>query len=70
MIDEKYWTAYELDGILQKESSTGVPMVLPIWHNVTADDVEKYSYSIANQSALNTAINTLDEIVENMKKML
>lgn len=67
---EKYWTAYEVDGILQKESSTGAPMVLPIWHNVTADAVQKYSYSIANRSAMNTAVNTIDEIVENMKKIL
>lgn len=67
---EKYWTSYELDGILQKEGSTGRQMILPIWHNVTADQVQKYSYSISLRNALNTGINTMEDIVENLKKLL
>lgn len=67
---EKYWTNYELDGILNKESSTGNQMILPIWHNVTADQVKKYSYSLAGKLALNSAINTIDDIVENVKKLI
>jgi hypothetical protein len=67
---EKYWTNYELDGILNIESSTGNQMILPIWHNVTADQVKKYSYSLAGKLALNSAINTIDDIVENVKKLI
>lgn len=67
---EKYWTNYELDGILDKESSTETQMILPIWHNVTADQVKKYSHSLSNMLALNTALNTIDDIVENVKKIL
>ncbi|ELK44159.1 toll/interleukin-1 receptor domain-containing protein [Halobacillus sp. BAB-2008] len=67
---EKYWTNYELDGILSKEGATKSQIILPIWHNVTADQVQKYSLSLSNKLALNTGINTIDEIVENVKKLL
>ncbi len=45
-------------------------MLLPIWHNITADEMKNYSYSLSNKLALNTALNTKDEIVENVKKVL
>ncbi|MFE4525330.1 TIR domain-containing protein [Cytobacillus firmus] len=67
---EKYWTNYELDGILSKESATGKQMILPIWHNVTADQVKKYSYPLAGKLALNSAVNTIDDIVEGVKKLV
>lgn len=58
----KHWTNYELDGLLEKESS-GEGAVLPIWHKVTKDEVAARSPSLANRLALNTAIVTVDEIV-------
>lgn len=67
---EKYWTGYELDGILNKESATGRHMVLPLWHNVTKDEIDKKSPSLSNRLALDTRINSLDEIVENFKSLL
>lgn len=67
---EKYWTNYELDGILDKESSTGTQMILPIWHNITADQVKKYSHSLSTKLALNTALNTIDDIVERVERIL
>ncbi|OIJ14882.1 hypothetical protein BKP35_05455 [Anaerobacillus arseniciselenatis] len=67
---EKYWTNYELDGILNKESTTRTQMILPIWHNVTADEVKKYSYSLAGKLALNTAVNTIDDIVDKVNALI
>ncbi|GAB5347816.1 hypothetical protein TMRO357_00744 [Alteriqipengyuania sp. 357] len=64
---KKQWTNYELDGLLQKESS-GSGAVLPIWHKVTKDEVESFSPSLANRLALNTAIVTVDEIVDELKR--
>ena len=61
---EKYWTQYELDGFLKKESSMGKQTVLPIWHKITADEVQNYSYSLADKLAFNTAINTVAEIAD------
>lgn len=67
---KKHWTNYELDGILSKESSTGRQVILPIWHKISADEATNYSPSLAGKLALNTAINTTDEIVNNVKKLL
>ena len=67
---QKYWTAYELDGILNKESSTGRQMILPLWHNVTKDEIDMKSPSLSNRLALDTRISSLDEIVDNFKSLL
>lgn len=67
---KKHWTNYELDGILSKEGNTGSHVLLPIWHNITADEVNKYSSSLANRNAMNTSINTIDEIVEHVKRLV
>jgi len=66
----KHWTQYELDGILNKESATGQQIILPIWHNVTADEVNAFSYSLSNRLALNSAINTIEDIVDRVRKIL
>lgn len=58
----KEWTNYELDGLVEKASS-GEGRLLPIWHKLTKDEVIKYSPSLANRLALNTAFKSTDEIV-------
>jgi len=59
----KGWTNYELDGIVTKAVS-GQQVILPIWHNITKQQVIDYSPSLADKLARNTAINTIDEIAE------
>ena len=49
----KYWTGYEFDGILNLETTTR-KVFLPIWHNVTVDDVKAFSPSIAGRKAFET----------------
>lgn len=66
---QKYWTGYELDGILSKESSTGRQMILPLWHNVTKDEVDSKSPSLSNRLALDTRLNTVSEIIEAFKSL-
>lgn len=67
---EKYWTNYELNGILTKQSSTGQNVILPIWHNVTADDIKKKSYSLSDLRALNTALITTEEVVKRVQSLI
>ncbi|MCO6018282.1 hypothetical protein CKN86_02160 [Carnobacterium divergens] len=68
---EKYWTQYEVDGLLNKEQSSGGRIVfLPIWHNITADEVANYSPSISGKLALNTSYDTIDYIVEKILELL
>jgi len=56
----KGWTNYELDGIVTKVLS-GQQVILPIWHNITKQQVIDYSPSLADKLARNTAINTIEE---------
>lgn len=57
----KGWTQYELDGIVTK-TVAGEQNLLPIWHNVTKDQIVSYSPSLADKVALSTASHTVDEI--------
>ncbi|MBC1553538.1 TIR domain-containing protein [Listeria booriae] len=68
--ESKYWTGYELDGLFVKEGAHGEQVILPIWHNITADQMQEYSLSLSDRLALNTAINTVDDIVNNLIKLL
>ena len=58
---KKGWTNYELDGIISK-SVNGDQIVLPIWHNITKQEVIDYSPSLADKVARNTAVYTIEEI--------
>jgi len=65
----KYWTNYELEGLLQRESNGG-KLILPIWHNITKQEVQKFSSSLAGKMAMNTAIMTPDEIAAKLNELL
>lgn len=65
----KGWTNYELDGLFQKEMTAG-KTILPIWHNITKDEVQSFSPSLAGRMALNTAIQTTKEIAEALQDIL
>lgn len=41
---------------------TGEQILLPIWHNVSKQEVIKYSPSLADKLARNTATHTVEEI--------
>jgi hypothetical protein len=65
----KNWPEYELNGLVAKEMN-GIKVILPIWHNVTRDEVLSFSPTLADKIALNTAIYTIDEIVNDLKKLI
>jgi len=65
----KGWTNYELDGIVTKVIS-GQQVILPIWHNITKQQVIDYSPSLADKLARNTAINTIEEIANEICKVV
>lgn len=67
--DGKYWTKAELDGLFQLESING-KMLLPIWHNITKQQVMNYSPIIASKLAMTTATMTAKEIASEMKELL
>ncbi len=65
----KGWTNYELDGIISK-SIGGEQIVLPIWHNITKQEVIDYSPSLADKVARNTAVYTIEEIAEEIAEVI
>jgi hypothetical protein len=66
---QKGWTQYELDGLFQKEM-TGGKTILPIWHDITKQEVFDFSPTLAGRKALNTAMFTTIEIADELKKLL
>jgi hypothetical protein len=66
---QKGWANYELDGIITK-SISGEQVVLPIWHNITKQEVINYSPSLADKLARNTAINTISEIADEIYEVI
>lgn len=61
----KEWTNYELDGLVAREMN-GEQIILPIWHNLTKDELIAVSPSLADRIALNTASLTLSEIADEL----
>ncbi|WP_257811951.1 DUF1883 domain-containing protein [Burkholderia glumae] len=58
---KKGWTNYELDGIVTRTVS-GEQVLLPIWHNITKQQVMDFSPSLADKVARSTATHTIDEM--------
>ena len=65
---KKGWTNYELDGIISK-SISGQQVVLPIWHEITKQEVIDYSPSLSDKVARNTATYTIEEIAEEIAEV-
>ncbi len=59
----KGWPQYELDGIVSR-SVSGAQTLLPIWHEITKDEVMAQSPSLVDKIARNTATSTVDEIAD------
>jgi vacuolar-type H+-ATPase subunit I/STV1 len=66
---KKHWTQYELEGLFQRESYGG-KLILPIWHDITKQEVENFSPTLAGKMAMNTAILTPQEIAEKLKELV
>lgn len=65
----KGWTNYELDGIVTRAVS-GEQIILPIWHNVSKDEVVKFSASLADKVARNTTSHTVNEIADEIATLI
>jgi hypothetical protein len=69
---EKQWTKAELDGLYGRQMGepTGQGVILPVWHRVTADDVKQQLPMIAALKALNTGVSSIDEIADEVAKLV
>jgi len=57
----KGWTNYELDGLVTRTVS-GEQILLPIWHEITKQELVDYSPSLADKVARSTGTHTIKEI--------
>lgn len=57
----KGWPNYELDGLVTRAVS-GEQIILPVWHEITKQELIEYSPSLADKVARSTATHTPEEI--------
>jgi hypothetical protein len=50
----KRWTKYELDGLTDRELSSGGVVILPVWHKLSHDEVASWSSTLAGKVAAHT----------------
>ena len=65
----KGWPAYELDGLVNRTVS-GEQVLLPVWHDVTKQQVMDFSPSLADKLARSTATHTVAEIAAEIAEVI
>jgi len=65
----KGWPNYELDGIVAR-SVSGEQALLPIWHDITKQEIIDYSPSLADKVARSTGTHTVEEIAAEIADLL
>ena len=66
---EKGWPQYELDGLVTRQVA-GQQNLLPIWHNITKDEVMAQSPSMAGTVARSTTQYTVAEIASEIAEVI
>ncbi len=65
----KNWSQWELDGLVQRQIGESRKVLLPIWHNVTQNEVMEFSPPLADKLAISSGIG-LDCVVAKLLKVL
>lgn len=65
----KNWPRYELDGLIARQM-VGEKVILPVWHKVTRDEILKYSPPLADKLALDSAAQSIKEMVSELARVL
>lgn len=65
----KGWPNYEMDGLVTR-AVTGEQILLPIWHNISKQEVIQYSPSLADKLARSTATHTVEEIANEIVEVI
>lgn len=60
------WSDYEFKSFLNREINEKRIIILPIWHNVSYEEVRDYNPYLVDKFALDTTKYSLDEIVESI----
>ena len=65
----KNWPQYELDGLVTRTNSDQ-QILLPIWHEISIDEVIARSASLADRVALRTSDHGIDEIADEIASVI
>ncbi|MGI8434104.1 MAG: DUF1883 domain-containing protein [Nocardioidaceae bacterium] len=65
----KGWTNHELDGLVTRTVASQQSL-LPIWHDLTAEDVRAFSPTLADKVAMSTADYSVDDIAEQIAEVV
>jgi hypothetical protein len=65
----KSWPQYELDGLVTRERS-GKQVILPVWHEITKDEIEDESPSLADKVALATDKHSIGAIADEVAAVI
>ena len=66
----KEWTQKELGGLVSREAG-GEKIILPVWHNLTASDVRRYSPTLSDRFAVSSSeglSRVVDKIMESLNR--
>jgi len=66
---EKKWPQYELDGLVEREMSGEDKVLLPIWCNITHEEISAHSPSLAGRKAAIFA-HGLDSVVSEILSVI
>ncbi len=66
---EKEWPQRELDGLVARETATGQKALLPIWHDLDAKTLLRYSPALVDRLAANT-LKGLGPVVAQIERVL
>lgn len=67
---ESGWSQYEFKSFLNREINEKRVIILPIWHEVSVDEVRQYNPYIVDKYAFNTSKQTLDEMVNQIHQVV
>jgi hypothetical protein len=66
---EKEWPQWELDGLVQRQNSEQQTVVLPIWHNISHEEILAYSPSLADKIATESRFG-IEHVVTTLLRVL
>lgn len=64
------WSDYEFKSFLNREINEKRVVILPIWHEVSLEEVRQYNPYIVDKFALNTKKDFVDDIVDHIHQVV
>ncbi|MCD8788819.1 toll/interleukin-1 receptor domain-containing protein [Mammaliicoccus sciuri] len=67
---ESGWSKYEFISFLNREINEKNIIILPIWHDISIEEVREYNPYLVDKHALSTSKYTIDEMVEKINSVV